>query len=265
MANGKMRIRALRCLAAAAALSAFVWSVGSLARYGREARESQTALETMQALAVEGAAAPIGPEEGESSLSEPSEEGPPIQVDLDKAREVNEDIVAWIYCQDTPISFPVLRSRDNQDYLDRLPDGTRNANGSIFLDFRNAPDFSGRNSILYGHNMKSGAMFASITRYRDPAYYETHPTLYLFCGEETYRVALFAAGTVSADSPLYGEDAEAAEAAIAALLRSSPFSSGVTPLPEDRLLTLSTCSYAYQDARFVLMGRLVPLAQEASS
>lgn len=265
MANRKTRIRALQCLAAAAALSAFVWSVGSLVRYGREARESQTALETMQALAVEGAAAPIGLEEGESSPSESTKEGPPIQVDLDKAREVNEDIVAWIYCQDTPISFPVLRSRDNRDYLDRLPDGTRNANGSIFLDFRNALDFSGRNSILYGHNMKSGAMFASITRYRDPAYYEAHPTLYLFCGEETYLVTLFAAGTVSADSPLYGEDAEAAEGAIAALLRSSPFSSGVTPLPEDRLLTLSTCSYAYQDARFVLMGRLVPLAQEASS
>ena len=54
------------------------------------------------------------------------------------------------------------RGRITAFYLTHLYDGTKNRVGSIFLDCRNAHDFSDQNSVLYGHHMKSGKMFASL-------------------------------------------------------------------------------------------------------
>lgn len=88
-------------------------------------------------------------------------------VNLEAAQEVNGDIVAWIHSPDTVIDYPVCQGEDNVYYLSHLADGTYNRNGCLFIDCENAEDFSDDNTIIYGHHMASGKMFATLIKYAD--------------------------------------------------------------------------------------------------
>lgn len=168
---------------------------------------------------------------------------------------------AWIYCPATPINYPVMQAGDNQYYLNHLPDGRANGNGSIFLDYRNAPDFTDDNSILYGHRMMNGTMFGGIAKYTTTAYYEQKPYFYLYTNDKSYKVELFAGYVLDggASLPLSFEEG-GQQAFIEESKAKSKFQSSVAPSSEDRLLTMVTCDYAWDNARFVLTGRLVPLS-----
>lgn len=197
----------------------------------------------------------------EPTAGSPMEETAPIEVDFERLWQENEDIVAWIYCPDTPIHYPVVQSTDNSYYLRRLLNGSYNVNGTIFLDYRCASDFSGFNSILYGHHMKSGEMFGTLPNYKDQAYYEEHPVIYLLTPDQNYKVELIAGYITPSDSdtyvlPVTGEDRRAFLEHAAA---ESVFSSDVAFQETDSFLTLSTCSYEYDNARFVVVGRLAEI------
>ena len=183
----------------------------------------------------------------------------PLSVDFDYLLGINRNVVAWIYCEDTPISYPVVLSADNSDYLYRLIDGTTNSSGSLFMDFRNAGDLSDSNSIIYGHNMKDGSMFASVEQYCRQEYYDQHPVMYLMKPSGDYKLELIAGKTVRADDEsVYTTDltVEAARKR----MENSDFQSSVQLQPEDRFVTLSTCAYSFNSARYVVLGVLRPLA-----
>ena len=115
-------------------------------------------------------------EEGEA----PEEtETSPVSVDFEALRQLGGDVIGWICLPDTVINYPVVQGRDNSYYLDHFPDGTSSVGGSIFADCACPSDFSGQNTILYGHNMRDGSMFALIDDYIDPAFCEAHPFFYL--------------------------------------------------------------------------------------
>ena len=187
-----------------------------------------------------------------------SHETAPIEVDFDVLLGKNADIVGWLYSEDTPINLPVVQSSDNERYLRRLVDGSWNSSGALFADYRNAGDFSDPNTVIYGHNMKNGKMFGTLPNYKRQAYYDEHPQMWLLTPEGDYRVELVAGYVTSADSGVYDFD-QSEEAVLAAVQRAmerSTFTSGAEIAEGDRFLTLSTCSYAYDDARYVLIGRL---------
>ena len=171
----------------------------------------------------------------------------------------NPNIVGWLYSEGTPINYPVVQGTDNSYYLTHLYDGTYNANGCLFLDCRVNRDFSSLHSIIYGHYMRSGAMFASLAGYKDQSYYEEHPTLMLMATDENYTVALFAGYVASVDDPAWEvvfSDASAFEAWLIQAQERSTFDSSVKPTSNDRILTLSTCSYEFNNARYVVLGVL---------
>ena len=132
------------------------------------------------------------PEEGEA----PEEaETSPVSVDFEALRQLGGDVIGWICLPDTVINYPVVQGRDNSYYLDHFPDGTSSVGGSIFADCACPSDFSGQNTILYGHNMRDGSMFALIDDYIDPAFCEAHPFFYLNTPTQNYRVDIFAGFT----------------------------------------------------------------------
>ncbi len=102
------------------------------------------------------------------------------------------DTVGWLYCEGTPINYPVVQSKDNLRYLRRLPDGRYNAAGSLFADYRCKEVAASGNYIIYGHNMKNGSMFGTLVRYKSQNYYDEHPTLYYLTPERTFRIELIA-------------------------------------------------------------------------
>ena len=97
---------------------------------------------------------------------------------------------AWLYCPDTVIDYPVMKADDYSYYLKHLPDGTHNANGTLFLDYNCAPDFSDSLSVIYGHKMKSGKMFGSLEGYKKEGYYSEHPYMYLYTKQGKFRINL---------------------------------------------------------------------------
>lgn len=185
---------------------------------------------------------------------------PSLSVDLGALQEVNEDSVAWLYCPDTVIDYPVMRADDYDWYLHHLPDGTKNANGTLFLDYNCPADFSGRLSIIYGHNMKSGKMFGSLTKYKNQKYFDEHSYMYLYTEQGNYRIDLVYGSVIGAN--VWRDRAFMYEINLEALLTyassKTTFVSTVEYTDDARFIVLSTCSYEFDDARYIVVGVLQP-------
>ena len=184
-------------------------------------------------------------------------------MDFTALQEQYPDIVGWIYCKDTLINYPIMQCGDNDFYLHHLYDGREGANGSIFLDCFCASDFSDCNSILYGHNMASGQMFHSINGYKFQHYYDTFPEMTLYTPYGDYRVAMLAGFIYSEPADinvefLECEDADRLLEYFEWAKSVSTFKSAEDVEEGDRILSLVTCTYEYENARYVLHGKLIP-------
>lgn len=198
----------------------------------------------------------LGGDGGDARQSRPG-----LEVDFTALAAMNPDVTAWLYGPDTGISYPVVQGTDNDYYLDHLLDGTANSAGCLFVDTSCRPDFSGRNTVIYGHRMKNGTMFAALGNYQEQVYYDAHPVFLLVTPEGRYVVELFSgyvADTAESAWMLDFSDEQAYLAWLEEVGEKSAFSSKVSPRAEDRVVTLSTCSYEFENARFVLHGVLRP-------
>jgi sortase B len=181
------------------------------------------------------------------------------QVDFASLAEINSQVVGWIYIPDTQINYPVALGEDNEYYLTHLFAGGTNSSGAIFMDCRNTEAFSDSNNILYGHHMKNGSMFAGLVKYKTQDYYDEHPVAYLMTPNGNYVVELFSGYVASEDMDawqVYFDTDEEFSAWLEESKGRSAFQSDVTPEVGDRILTLSTCSYEFENARFVVVGVL---------
>lgn len=180
----------------------------------------------------------------------------PLSVDFEVLQEMYPDVMAWVYCPGTPISYPVVRANDNDFYLNRLPDGTTNKSGSIFADYRNMVDFSDPHTIIYGHNMKDLSMFGSVNQYAEQEYYDQHPVWYINTPEKNYAVVILAGYVAAPNAEIYaykGTPEEPMEILQTALSKSR-FKSQATYEEGEHLVTFSTCHG--NSRRFVLVGAL---------
>ena len=123
----------------------------------------------------------------------------------------------------------------------------------------NSPDFSGFNTIIYGHNMRSGAMFAGLHRYEEPGYWQEHPSVYLVDDAGLHRYDIFAAHAPGVQEIVYRLDltgAEIQEEFISFCLERSVIDTGIIPAAGDSILTLSTCTGSGYDTRWVVQAVL---------
>ncbi len=192
------------------------------------------------------------------AVEEEAYDGLPLQVNFESLQTNNPDVVAWIYSPGTIINYPIVQSKDNSYYLRRMLNGKYNQNGTIFMDYRNSADLSDLHTIIYGHNMKNAAMFGTLTEYASQEYFEAHPYLWLLTPENNYKIELIAGFITPSDSNIYAfPDTEKGRNRLISFAQSnSDFVSDLEILPEDRIVTLSTCTYEYDDARYVLVGVL---------
>ncbi len=182
----------------------------------------------------------------------------PITVDFTSLLEQNSDIVGWIYCSDTPINYPVVQAEDNDRYLRRDLNGKYLVSGTVFVDYRNREIGEDENYIVYGHNMKDGSMFSSLAKYKEQSYYDEHPVLYYLTPNGDYKIELYAGIVVKRDALIYVPNPDEAE--FTEFLRSakdkSTFQSDIEITENDTLITLSTCSYEYNNARYIVIGKV---------
>ena len=128
-----------------------------------------------------------------------------FSVDFEKLLEMNSDVVGWIrFDEPSEINYPVVQGRDNEEYLKRTFEANTNKLGTLFVDVNNPGDFSGRNTFIYGHNMKNGSMFAQLLKYKDDSFYKEHPYFYIYTPDGKVRTyEIFSAGVVKDTSDSY--------------------------------------------------------------
>ena len=178
----------------------------------------------------------------------------PISVDFEALKKANDDIVGWIYCPDTPINYPVVKSKDNTQYLRADLNGKYLVSGTIFADYRNKDIGIDSNYIIYGHNMKNATMFGTLAKYKEQANYDAHPIAYFLTPNGNFIIELFAGAVVNRDSEIYHPSPKTD--VIADIISKSTFDTSVTINDDDKIITLSTCSYEFNNARYVLLGKL---------
>lgn len=187
----------------------------------------------------------------------------PLHVDLNALSEKNPDFVGVIDIPALEIRYPVVKSHDNEEYLHRTFDGTKNAAGCIFLDKDAPADLSAQNTFVYGHNMKNGSMFGKLKNFRENGTVDRFPYVLLYTPEGTFRYRIFACSEVEASHSIYHgfEDGEGYDAYIRMARNLSAYS-----MPENdevdfakrpKLLSLSTCTGSSHTMRYVVQCALV--------
>ena len=191
-----------------------------------------------------------------SDTVEPDPES--ITVDFDKLIADYPDVVGYIYCANTKIKYVIQHGKGNDYYLVHDSQGNTNNNGSIFIEELNSGSFSDGNTIIYGHNMKTGMMFANLRNYHtDKNYYAAHPYMYIYTPSQNYKLELFAGFVCEHDDEIYSTSLTQAQ--LEAMAAKSDFKANIG-VPTGKTVTLSTCSYEFADARYVVIGALTPIS-----
>ncbi len=181
------------------------------------------------------------------------------EVRHDELEEMNEDYSFWLYCADTQIDYPVVHGEDNSYYLKRMFNKEKNSAGTLFVDYRNLGGLQDPNTLVYGHHMRNNSMFGALNDYELDGYFEAHPYLLMMSSGEIALIEIFAGYTTSEDDHCYDiaiSDEEDMRAFLTTAMEKSDFESGLTIPTDSRLITLSTCAYAFRNARYIAIGRL---------
>lgn len=240
----------------------FVFSVSRLLSYYLEYRKADELYEGAAETYVEEAAG----QTGETAEAEEEKSGEkiicPVEVDFDALLAENREAAGWLYCEDTNINYPVMHGTDNDYYLHHSYDGKDSRAGALFAAAENRPGFEDCNTIIYGHHMKNGSMFAHLADWADQEYFDEHSEMWLLTPERNYRVDLFAGYLTSADSAAYTIFAGACpefDEYLAEVRAASDVQSDVETPGDGRYIMFSTCEYEFQNARYVLYGKLTPI------
>ena len=199
------------------------------------------------------------PEATQGSESQhPKMTEPPITIDFGALLNRNKDVIGWLYSTDTIINYPVVQGENNDQYLRKDLDGKYLVSGTLFADYRNDTLGEDANYIIYGHNMKNGTMFNVLAEYKQQSYYDQHPIMYYLTPDGNYKLELFAGLVVKRDDKIYlpNQSEEAFAELIEEYRAKSTFKSDIELGHNDTIVTLSTCSYEFDHARYVVIGRL---------
>ena len=171
----------------------------------------------------------------------------------------HKDYRGWIKINSTNIDYPVFQGKDNLYYLDKDISGKYLISGCIFMNFTNN-EFEDLNTILFGHNMKNGTMFADLSKYKqkDFFYNNNHIDIEINTNQHL-KYEVFSVYTTEAtdDYIITNFDSdEAYKQFVEQIKNKSIYKSDIQIDEQDKIITLSTCSSEFKDARLVVHGRL---------
>ena len=182
---------------------------------------------------------------------------------FEQLMEINPDVCAWLTIEDTNIDYPVVQGEDNVTYLNTDVYGDFSLSGSIFLDYRNARDFSDSYSLIYGHHMDGKVMFGELSNFSGESYFNKHKTGILYLPDETYQFTIFACLQTDAYNSLIFSPGNLPEDELDGLLDWAKENAlqyrEIRTSDPDRILALSTCSDTSTNARTVVLGYLETL------
>lgn len=188
-----------------------------------------------------------------------------LEANFSELLKTNKDTVGWICIPDTELSYPVVQSENNYEYLNKGFNGRQRSSGAIFMDMNNDAEYLDDNTVLYGHNMGHGqtTMFGLLLNYKDEEYYNEHrfiqfDTIYENHGWwKIFAVINLQAGIDELNYMTYQFGTpEEFEDWIMLAQSMSYYDMDMTVNATDKILTLSTCDHsAGRNGRLIIMAR----------
>lgn len=176
----------------------------------------------------------------------------------EELKSINEDYRFWLTIGGTQIDYPVVQAEDNDFYLNKDFNKEESVSGMPFLDFRNNC-LNDKNTIIYAHNMKNGSMFGELDKFKDENFFNENNQITIEVNNEINTYEVFSAyvekGTIDYLKVEFSEDEY--EEYINNAIEKSMHQSNVEVDVDDKIITLSTCSYEFENARFVVHAKLI--------
>lgn len=180
---------------------------------------------------------------------------------------INPEIVGWIKINGTNLDVQVVQAADNEKYLKTDFYGKKSRYGCPYLDYRSDAKYLNDNNVIYGHHMSDGLMFSNLDKYKTIEGYKQSPIIQYDTIYQTYYfkiIAAFVTNSLPEDDNDYVFNYTVSDFSsddsfmsfVEEIQKRSIFNTNVNVLPDDKLITLSTCSYEFQKARLVVVGRL---------
>ena len=204
--------------------------------------------------------------EEQDEITKTPEYFPLLDIDFDSLKSINSKLACVLYIPAVDITYPVAYSEDNIDYLHKTFEGKYNFAGCIFYDYLSDRGFTGRNTFIFGHNMKNGSMFGKLKKLGSEAgLAASNPYFYIYTDGQIRKYEIFSYYRTVENSDTYMDvpDDETYDTYVKFCQRYSQFKE----FPDDidfterpGLVTLSTCSgRSGGNERFVVHGALVAM------
>ncbi len=196
--------------------------------------------------------------------SQPEPELVDNPIDFKTLQENNPDIYAWIKVPGTKVDYPVLRSNDKPEdfYLNHDENGKYKFAGSIYSQMYNTDDFTDPNTILYGHNMNNGSMFASLHSFRKASFFNENQYIYIYTPGHILTYTIYSAYRYDNRHILYSFDFSDKQVFADYIeMTKNPKSTivnvrkDVNVTADDKIITLSTC-ITNDNYRYLVQGVL---------
>ena len=203
----------------------------------------------------------------EAAEEQPAEE---IPVKFDELWEINPDVYAWITIPGTDIDYPILQHpSDDAYYLNHNIDGSYGRPACIYTESLNSKDFTDNNTVIYGHNMKNGTMFAQLHKFEDKDFFEEHREVTIYLPDKVLHYKIFAVHTYDDRHLLYSFDfsdkavyRDYLESVFSIRDMSANIDTDMTVTEDDKIITLATCVYKQPSLRFYVQAVLMENGDE---
>ncbi len=198
----------------------------------------------------------------EENLKQPID----IPVDFETLWETNTDVYAWIKVPGTNIDYPIVQNEDNTYYLNHTWDKKEYKAGSIFTETYNSKTFDDPNTVLYGHRMYAGDMFAQLQNcFSQADFFDENRVFYIYTPEKILTYEIVAAFPFGEEHLLFEynfsdeSDFERFENDVFSILdfRACFLDDVDLVCGKDKLVTLSTCLKGNGSMRYLVLGRLI--------
>lgn len=180
------------------------------------------------------------------------------KINREELIDINSDYVAWVdFGEEVDIDYPIVQSPDDY-YLKYNFEKKKNSNGCLLIDSKNDATFHDLNTVVWGHNMKSKAMFGKLNEYRKEEYYKKHPYFWIYTEEESLLYKIISVHDVTIETPALRlfKDTLNAEDFYEAVHAKKKYETESITTPYKTIVTLATCDGNYA-TRFLVHGQLV--------
>lgn len=180
----------------------------------------------------------------------------------DKLLSMNEDFKGWLYIPGTNISYPLVQTNNNDYYLHHNFEKESNSGGAIFISSNNDNPFEDANTIIHGHHMRDGSMFATLMNFKEEDFAKS-TSIYVNTKDKLLEYQVFSVFYETANNDSYQNGFVSDEDYLAYVNTLKGKSLFNLEVPEftaaDKMITLSTCDYDVNDGRLLVCGKLVSI------